>query len=246
MNAFGTGSNHTPAPTRSESFRHIDSSDSPLFGHAAPASPLFRKRAATPPPHRAAYSDYRLNAPYGRSPTFPSLPRGQMYSQSLYHYFSDPRTAPSTYPAAAHPFLRSHKAVAAGPPIPPELADLPWGAQMYVKRVRAQQEEDERERATIARRPSFANPMTASATAPGLFSASRAPQQHQQYPQHATLAAPVTTMDPDHGGDEVRLGFGASGLPLTAPAQPPTPMAPAPTPVMIPSREHPWRGAQRW
>ena len=220
---------------------HVDFADSPLFGHIPPARP-----ATTPPPGEP-YAD-GFHAYYPSPSPFPYQPRGSVYpQQQLRHHrhLTDPPprapAPPSTHPAA-RPFLRSHTAAAAGLPIPPELADLPWGAQMYIKRVRALQEEEERERAALARKMSFADPMTA--TTPGLSSPRK--QQQQHYQKHATWAS-ATTMDPDHGGGGVGLGFGTSRRfsPTAAPARPPTPAAPAPTPV-IPSRENVWRGAQPW
>ncbi|KWU45129.1 hypothetical protein RHOSPDRAFT_33375 [Rhodotorula sp. JG-1b] len=174
-----------PALTRMGAPHHVDFADSPLFGHVPPARP------ATTPPPREPYAGEPYAGGFYAHYSFPSpslyQPRAPIHhpqQQPRHHrHLTDPpprAPAPILTHLGARPFLRSHAAAAAGQPIPPELSSPPWGAQMYVKRVRALQEEEERERAALARRTS------ATATASGLFS----PRQQQQ--QHATSTSPTT------------------------------------------------------
>lgn len=129
--------------------QHVGFADSPLFGHlpypmtpkllphpseATAIPPKFSNNAALPPP--SAY-------PYGShyAPPFTPLHTPYAPQKPLQPLYSHPKP---------QPLFDGYQSGPPVPPVPPELANLPWGAQMYVKQIRAMQEEEERERARAA------------------------------------------------------------------------------------------------
>ncbi|GAA5988932.1 hypothetical protein JCM10908_006235 [Rhodotorula pacifica] len=209
---------------------HVGFADSPLFGQL-PASPLLPPTAGVPPKF---LSFHVPSTPHALHQGFPySHPHHQQQKPSL------TAPGPSIQPAgiyASQP-QQFYPSATAGlqplpgiSPVPPEVASMPWGAQMYVKRVRAMQEQEEQE---------------ARARALGA-----AAQTTTVDPHHGGDEA--VHVPPSAGDAYVGLGFGAgqagtSAFPAAAAgvgavAQGPLP----PLPKVAPSKENGWRGNQPW
>ncbi|GAA5864347.1 hypothetical protein JCM3774_002759 [Rhodotorula dairenensis] len=130
----------------------VKAAASPLFGHlpASPPRTAFRDTypSAHPPgPSYAQQGEYHYQQPYNISAPWPAAGASRPAHFPSPHRSRFPSTRTTWAPDPLHP---------GQPTIPPELKELPWGAQMYVKRVRAMQEQEEQEaheRAAMAAPP---------------------------------------------------------------------------------------------
>lgn len=119
----------------------IKAADSPLFGHlpASPCRTAFHDTFPSLHPSRAALAHdeaYPPQHPYDFSGPFSEATAGEPARS--------PPQRRSRFPPA-RPGWAPEPLPQVEPLIPPEPQELPWGAQMYVKRVRAMQEQEERE-----------------------------------------------------------------------------------------------------